>query len=308
MKCFKHLLLFSALFAAAAVIAQDGTQAKLQTRRPSPVPEDAKVQKDLSYGPHKQNKLDLYVPKSDGPVPLVLWVHGGGWELGSKYGGGPSLDLIRKGYAVASIDYRLSWQAIFPAQIEDCMAAIRWLRSHAKEYNLDPDHFGAWGMSAGGHLAALLGTCDDTAFPPDPDGPKCSAAVQAVCDWFGPADFLHWGDYKIDDPIARKASQVSRLFGGFVPDKQDLARSASPVVHVSKSSAPFLIFHGDKDEIVPLQQSESLNAALKKAGVESALHVVKGGGHGRGGFTAPEVLKEEQAFFDRHLKPKPATK
>ena len=153
-----------------------------------------------------------------------------------------------------------------------------------------------------------MGTCDDRTFPAGSDGPKCSAAVQAVCDWFGPADFLHWGDYKLDDPIARKASPVSRLFGGFVPDKVDLARQASPVVHVSKASVPFLIFHGDKDDKVPLQQSEDLNAALKKAGVESVLHVVKGGGHGRPGFTAPELLQEEEAFFNKYLKPKTAAK
>jgi acetyl esterase/lipase len=307
MKYLKHFVLFSALFAVAAVVAQDAVQPKLPTRR-TLVPEDAKVQKDVAYGPHERNKLDLYVPKSDTPVPLVVWVHGGGWERGSKNGGGPSLDLIRKGYAVASINYRLSNQAVFPAQIEDCKSAVRWLRSHAKEYNLDAEHFGAWGMSAGGHLVALLGTCDDSAFPPSADGPKCSAAVQAVCDWFGPADFLHWGTYTLDDPIARTPTSISRLFGGFVPDKQDLARMASPVNFVSKKSAPFLIYHGDKDPLVPLQQSESLAAALKKAGVESALHVVKDGRHGGPGFAAPEVLQEEEVFFDKYLKPKPATK
>ena len=146
MKYLKRSLLLSALLVAAtAAVAQDAVQPKAPART-SPVTVDAKVLKDLSYGPHDQNKLDLYIPKSDAPLPLVVWVHGGAWEMGSKYGGGPSLDLIRKGFAVASINYRLSFQARFPAQIEDCQAAVRWLRGNAKEYNLDPDHFGAWGF------------------------------------------------------------------------------------------------------------------------------------------------------------------
>ncbi len=289
------------LVAVAAVSAQSRP-------RPSPIPENCKVLKDLAYGDHGWNKLDLYVPKSDGQLPLIIWVHGGGWEGGSKAGGGPSLDLLRKGYAVASINYRLSWQAIFPAQIEDCQAAVRWLRSHAKEYNLDPDHFGAWGMSAGGHLVALLGTTNDATFPTKDGAKQVSSAVQAVCDWFGPADFLHWGEYSLQNPGTPAANPVTRLLGGGVVEKQDLARKASPITYVSKTSAPFLILHGDKDPLVPIQQSEELNEALKKAGVDSTLHVVKGNGHGGAGFMAPAVLEEEEAFFARYLKPKPTAK
>ena len=148
MYSLKRLSLLSVLLIAIAVAPAQ------QPLRPPPIPEGCKVLKDQAYGEHERNKLDLYVPKSDTPLPLVIWIHGGGWEQGSKAGGGPSLDLLRHGYAVASINYRLSKQGIFPAQIEDCQAAVRWLRSHAEEYNLDPDHFGAWGASAGGHLVA----------------------------------------------------------------------------------------------------------------------------------------------------------
>jgi acetyl esterase/lipase len=302
MNSLKRLVISAALFVAvAAVSAQQQTQTRA---RPSPIPEDCKVLKDLAYGEHERNKVDLYLPKSDTPLPLVIWVHGGGWEGGSKNGAGPSLDLLRKDYAVASINYRLSRHAVFPAQIEDCQAAVRWLRANAKEYNLDPDHFGAWGASAGGHLVALLGTCDDSTFPSKEGAKKCTCGVQAVCDWFGPSDFLHWGALTVDNPLAQRPSAISRLFGGTVPEKLDLAKRASPLTYVSKTSAPFLILHGDKDPLVPLQQGEVLHEALKKAGVDTTLHVIKGNGHGGPGFMAPEVLLEEEAFFGKYLKVK----
>jgi acetyl esterase/lipase len=306
MYSLKRLLIPSALLVVVAVVS---AQQPAQTRaRPSPIPEDCKVLKDLAYGEHERNKLDLYVPKSDTPLPLVIWVHGGGWEGGSKNGAGPSLDLLRKGYAVASINYRLSRHAVFPAQIEDCQDAVRWLRSNAKEYNLDPEHFGAWGASAGGHLVALLGTTDDAAFPTRVAGKQCSCGVQAVCDWFGPSDFLHWGKLSLENPGTPAANPITRLLGGGVVEKQDLARRASPITYVSKTSAPFLILHGEKDGLVPLQQGESLYEALKKAGVDSTLHVIKGNGHGGAGFMAPDVLQEEEAFFGKYLKPKAAGK
>jgi acetyl esterase/lipase len=302
----RFLYCASALLVAALAAT---SQAQLPfVPRAAGIPENCKVEKDLAYGSHERNRLDLYVPKSTTPLPLVIWIHGGGWEHGSKDGGGPSLDLLRKGFAVASINYRLSQQAVFPAQIDDCKAAVRWLRANAKDFNLDPDHFGAWGASAGGHLVALLGTTDDTAFPTRDCAKKASSSVQAVCDWFGPTDFLHWGDLTVDSPLANRPSQISKLFGGTVPEKQDLARKASPVTYVSKTCAPFLIFHGDKDPLVPLQQSEELNDALKKAGVDSTLHVIKGGVHGGLGFNAPEVLQEEETFFTKYLKAKAAGK
>ena len=248
-------LKFVAVLSTLVVVAIAFMAPAQQPVRKPRIPEDCTVDKDLAYGPHERNKLDLYIPKHDGPLPLVIWVHGGGWEAGSKNGAGPSLDLLGKGYAVAAINYRLSKQAVFPAQIDDCREAVRWLRAHAKERGLDPDHFGAWGASAGGHLVALLGTADESAFA-DAGPKKFSCGVQAVCDWFGPTDFLHWGTITVNNPLARRPSAISRLFGGTVPEKQTLAKKASPVCYVGKTSAPFLIFHGDKDPLVPLQQSE----------------------------------------------------
>ena len=121
------------------------------------LPEGAVAEKNLAYGEHERQKLDVFVPKGDGPFPLVVWVHGGAWEAGSK-DGNPAAVLMDRGFAVASINYRYSKQAVFPAQINDCKAAIRWLRANAKKYKIDADHIGVMGASAGGHLVALLGT------------------------------------------------------------------------------------------------------------------------------------------------------
>ena len=131
-----------------------------RTTGASPLPPGVQVHRDLEYipGGHARNKLDLYLPaKADHALPVIVWIHGGGWPGGSKEGC-PAVPFVAKGYAVASINYRLSQHAVFPAQIEDCKAAIRWLRANAEKYDLDPKRIGVWGASAGGHLVALLGT------------------------------------------------------------------------------------------------------------------------------------------------------
>src|SRR5713101_8014594 len=169
-------------------------------QRPAPrqrLPDGVKALRDLEYvkGGHERQKLDLYLPeKSDGPLPLIVWIHGGGWIGGNKENP-PGLEFLNRGYALASINYRLSQHAKFPAQIEDCKAALRWLRANAKTYNLDPDRIGVWGESAGGHLVALLGTTGDVKELEGEEGnPQQSSEVQAVVDWFGPTDFLKIGE------------------------------------------------------------------------------------------------------------------
>jgi acetyl esterase/lipase len=241
--------------------------------------------------------LDLYLPeKPKGRLPVVVWIHGGAWREGSKESC-PAVPLAAKGYAVASINYRFSQHAVFPAQIEDCKAAIRWLRANAKKYQLDPDHIGVWGASAGGHLVALLGT---TAGVKDFEGKggnlDQSSRVQCVVDWFGPTELMTMGK-QADKP----GTPVAGLIGGPVQENKEKARVASPVTYVSKDSAPFLIMHGDRDNVVPLQQSELLARLLKKAGVEVQLQVVKGNGHGGPGFTTPESHKLIEDFFAKHL-------
>jgi len=270
-------------------------------RRPIPlrIPEGVKVLRDLPYveGGHERNRLDLYLPeKAEGQLPLVVWIHGGAWAMGSKEGC-PAVPLTTKGYAVASINYRLSQHAVFPAQIADCKAAIRWLRANAAKYHLDSDHIGVWGASAGGHLVAMLGTAGGVKELEGTGGNlDQSSRVQCVVDWFGPSDLLTMAGSH-DNP----GSPEARLIGGPVQENKEKARKASPVTYVSKDSAPFLIMHGDQDKLVPLSQSEVLAEALKKAGVETTLVVVQGNGHGGPGFGSPENRKLIVDFFAKHL-------
>jgi acetyl esterase/lipase len=225
-------------------------------------------------------------------MPVVVWVHVGGWRAGNKDSGiGRLARFAQRGYCCASIEYRFSKEAIFPAQIEDSKCAIRFLRAKAKDYNLDPNRIGVWGSSAGGHLVALLGTSAEAKELEGKGGwPEFSSKVQAVCDFCGPADLLLWKE--------NTHPAVVELLGGIVADKPDLAAKASSVTYVSKAAPPFLIVHGDADKTVPLSQSESLHAALRKAGVPSTLHVIPNGGHGFGG---PEIEKLVDEFFDKHL-------
>jgi acetyl esterase/lipase len=269
-------------------------------------PEGVEAHFDVQYAnpDNKPQFLDLYLPKEiHGKLPVVVAIHGGGWTGGDKRHV-PVIPLASQGYAVASINYRFSQVAIFPAQIEDCKAAIRWVRAHADEFHMDADHIGVWGDSAGGHLVALLGTSAGVKELEGNGGnPGFSSGVQAVCDFYGPTDFLTINgqasnDAKVmpDDP----KSAVSKLLGGPAPEKKENAKAASPVTYVSKDAAPFLIMHGDKDPLVPLAQSEELRDDLQKVGVEVELYVVKDAGHGFPHHL--ELAEKVRAFFDKHLK------
>jgi len=272
---------------------------------PTPLPSGVRAVRDLAYVPggHERQKLDLYLPeKSAGPLPVVLWIHGGAWLMGSK-DNCPVVFLATHGYAVASVGYRLSMQALFPAQIEDCKAAVRWLRANAKEYGLDTNRIGAWGASAGGHLVALLDTTGGMRDFDVGENLDQSSRVQAVVDFFGPADLLKLGEQSGTNSVINHDAPdapEARLIGGRLKDNPDKANRASPVTYVSKDAAPMLIVHGDADPLVPHEQSEELYDALKKAGADVQLHIVKGGGHGTG--FPSEVGKLVVKFFDEHLK------
>jgi acetyl esterase/lipase len=244
--------------------------------------------------------LDLYVPKgATGPLPLVMWVHGGGWLAGDR-SDGFFLPVVKSGFAVASIDYRLSQVAIFPAQIYDCKAAVRWLRSNAAKYNINPNKIGAAGASAGGHLVALLGTTNgDPQLEGDEGITGVSSDVQAVVDYFGPTDFTAIKQDATPEQLRNLNDPVTRLFGGPVFDHMDLARLASPMAHVSSKACPFFIVQGDQDNIVPPSQSVHLNDALKKAGVSSELVIVKGAGHG---FDDPASYAAAIGFLKKQLQ------
>ena len=273
------------------------------------LPAGTRAERDLRYGdaPGRGHLLDLYLPeKSTAPLPLIIWIHGGGWSGGDKQGC-PALSMIPRGYAVASLNYRLVPEAIFPAQIFDCKGAIRYLRAHAKQYNLDPDHFGVWGGSAGGHLVALLGTSIDVKELEGDIGGNIdqSSRVQCVCDWFGPTDMSVFFDQADRVPNIFKAdpnkSPIAALFGGPVKEHLELVKQANPITFVKKDNPPFLIVHGDKDTLVPVAQSEILADALKAVGVEVHLEVMAGAGHGNG-FDKPSLRGMMFEFFDKHLK------
>lgn len=303
----KRLPLLACVLFTLPLCAQPKAQppAKMKQVLPTGTRDD----RDLEYGPHgERNTLDLFRPQGTGPFPLVVWIHGGAWQNGNKSGANPAIRLLERGYAVASINYRLSGQAIFPAQIHDCKAAIRYLRANAKKYDLDGAHIGVWGSSAGGHLVALLGTSTHVKeLEGDGRNLEVSSRVQAVIDWFGPTDLLKMNEQAtIKGPIDHNAasSPESKLIGGAIQDNKEKAERANPLKYISKDTAPFLIFHGDKDPLVPVGQSTLLHEALKKAGIESALHVIPGAAHGPG-IGSPDTFEKINRFLDQHLKPVP---
>lgn len=269
--------------------------------RPMRLPEGVKRFADVAYveAGHERHKLDIYIPeaiKEGAKLPLVIWIHGGAWQAGSKENC-PAIGLTEKGFAVASINYRLSQHAIFPAQIEDCKAAIRYLRKNADKYHLDPDKFGVWGSSAGGHLVALVGTSGEVKELETTTGEDTtSSRVQAVCNWFGPTDLIAMGGSH-----NRENSPESKLLGGSVQEKKELAAKANPITYITKDDPPFLNMHGDKDPVVPLSQSELLQTALEKAGVPSELVVLEGAGHGGPQFSSPDMREKITSFFQKHL-------
>ena len=301
--------IFIACMMAVGLTPAAATAQEPQRPAAPPLPAGVKLIPNLEYaspGGHSL-LLDLYLPTSiDKPVPVIMFVHGGAWLGGDRHDR-TAVPMAAQGYAVASIEYRLSPVAPFPAQIEDCKAAIRWLRAHAKAYSLDTTHLGVWGSSAGGHLVALLGTTGDVKeLEGDEGNLDYSSRVQAVCDWFGPTDFQSISAQAAQLPfpsaIKHEApdSPEARLIGGAVADNPEKARAASPITYISKNDPPFLIMHGDRDPLVPLAQSEEFRDALHKAGVPVSLEVIQGAGHGFGG---PKVMARVQAFFDEHLKP-----
>ena len=291
--------------------AQPRQRPQRQRRRGQPrvprLPQGVELIRDVVYGKggERDLKMDILRPKQTPaqPMPALVWIHGGGWRGGNKVSGLMRLyHYPRRGYVCATIEYRLTGEAIFPAQIEDCKCAIRFLRAKANEYHIDPNRIGVWGLSAGGHLVALLGTSGDVKELEGTGGwAQYSSRVQAVCDWCGPSDFSAMVGLK--RPMDRDPSRSPEvlLIGGPIDQNKQKAALASPVTHVSKDDPPFLILHGDQDRTVPVDQSRRLHAALTKAGVASTLYEVKGAGHGFG--RRPEALEMVDGFFGEHLRP-----
>lgn len=271
---------------------------------------------DLDYAGtgNPRQHLDLYLPATpaEAKLPVVCWIHGGGWKNGSKESGAGRLGrLAATGkYAGVAINYRLSGEACWPAQIHDCKAALRWVRANAAKYGFDPDRIAVWGSSAGGHLVAMLGVSQGVAGLEGEVGVHRahSSAVACVLDFFGPSDLLAMDAQGSTMTHNAADSPESQLVGGPVQERKEAARQASPVTHVTKDDAPMLLVHGTADPLVPYAQSVELAKALKGAGVPAALITVEGGGHGQGfgpaveeianKFLAQRLLKESGATED----------
>ncbi|HVR85361.1 MAG TPA: ThuA domain-containing protein [Planctomycetota bacterium] len=282
-----------------------------------PSPAAVEVELDVPYGKAGDTtlKLDIYRPKD--PVqkvlPAIVMIHGGGWKSWPEGKWTKSTDaetaktFARRGYWVASIDYRLSDVARFPAALLDCKRAVRWVRSQASRLQVDPDRIGAWGFSAGGHLALLVGCTDPSAgFEEDLDGSPVSSRVQAVSSWAGLSDLA---DPSGPRKLEGEREELARLFmGGTYGELPELYRKASPVQYVARNNPPTFLVHGDRDERVPYSHSEVMLSKLQAAGVEATLLTVKGAGHlffKEEGQDPPlsGMLEATGRFFDRHLKP-----
>jgi acetyl esterase/lipase len=302
---FPLLPLFAAFAVLTCTVAGPSAAAAQESspaQRPKEVPEDAKVLLDLPYveNGHAQQKLDLYLPAQP-KGPLLVWIHGGGWRGGSK-SSPPGLAMVKNGVAVASVEYRFSQHAIFPAQIEDCKAAIRWLRAHAKEYGYRDDLVAAWGASAGGHLVALLAVTGKTHDFDVGANLDQSSAIQCGIDWFGPTDFPAYDPNLPTAMVQRENpdSVIAQLFGGPLSQHLDLAKRASPITWVTKDAAPLLIMQGTKDPLVPPDQSQRFADKLKEAGADVTLDMIEGAGHGSPQFVTAEKLKMIFEFLTKH--------
>ena len=260
-------------------------------------------------------ELDVWLPPpSKDPAPAVLFLHGGGWRAGSRHLAGPAFrgvtpspfeQVARAGIAVASADYRLSGEATWPAQLHDAKAAVRWLRARAGELGIDGDRIAAWGESAGGHLAELLGlTTGDPALEGDIGVAGPSSQVSAVVAWYAPSDVAAMAADTGTDPMDPDTREA-RLLGAPPPVVPGVAAQASPITHVSPAAPPFLLLHGAADRLVPCVQSERLHRTLRKTGRNAELVVYPAADHMWSGSpgAAQQALQQTISALTRWLEP-----
>lgn len=269
--------------------------------------ETGKKIKDIKFTKKNEHdlKLDLYLPEKTEKSALVVWIHGGGWQKGSKKDCKLNW-LTEHGYSVASISYRLSQVAKFPAQLHDCKGAIRWLRANSSKYGFETNDIIVAGSSAGGHLAALVGTTSGNERLEGEVGGNLTqpSSVSAIIDYYGPTDFILRS--KTQPSRANEVgSVVYNLLGGGADKKAELAKLASAAHHVTKDDPPLLIFHGDKDNTVLIDQSEAIIKAYKSKGLSVRMNVLPGKKHGGAVFYHGENRKRVLEFLEEVLNPKP---
>jgi acetyl esterase/lipase len=297
------------LFGPNTLAAQPATsQQKSQDKSPAGM----KLVRDIPYiaNGDEAQKLDLYLPeqRESHARPLIVHIHGGGWMGGNRYPC-PVAQMVGRGYVVASLGYRFSQKAVFPAQIQDCLAAIRWLRAHHETYGIDRERVGVVGGSAGGHLSALVGTTGGRKiFPAIGGNEDQTDRVQLVCDYFGPKNFGSVMQQAAADPNVKNifkfnspTDPYSRLIGVSLEGHPAQTDAVSPLHYVTAECPPTLMLHGTHDALVPYAQSEEYAAALKAKGVPVWLQKLPGSGHGGAAFSKPKVTTLVHNFFDKHL-------
>lgn len=250
--------------------------------------------------------MDLRVPDGAGPHPVILYLHSGAWVTGDRFGG-PAIRQASRGYAVASIEYRLAPLHIWPAQIEDAKAAVRWLRANADRFQLDANRIGVFGTSAGGHIGAVLGTSGGIASLEGLElgNAQFSSRVRAVVDLYGPTDLLKIEEQKLPCiPLDGNSAYLppSLLMGCAIQECAEKTRTANPITYVTKDDPPFLIMHGMLDCLVPYKQSVILDRALRDKGVSSKLVLLPAGQHGGSAFDVAKYEQMIDEFLDANLK------
>jgi acetyl esterase/lipase len=270
---------------------------------------------DIPYAPiSPSQKLDIYLPANgQGPFPVLLEIHGGGFMIGDKRDTHllPFLGALERGFAVVSVEYRLSREAIFPAAVQDVKAAVRWIRANQDKYFLDGSRIAACGGSAGGNLAVMLGVTGGTKVFDDPalGNLDFSSEVQAVVDWFGPVDFLHMDEQAVQNGIGMADhnapfSPESQYMGAPIQTIPEEVKKANPLIYLHAGLPPFFIQHGDSDPLVPVQQSMALYKALGSylATDNLQFEIIEGAEHGDPKFETKGNMAKVFTFLKTHLK------
>ncbi|MCB1062305.1 MAG: alpha/beta hydrolase [Verrucomicrobiae bacterium] len=265
---------------------------------------------DVVYGKEdtKAQSLDVYLAKSDTPTPVMIYIHGGGWRAGSKakIPGFLAQGVAKGWFSVVSVEYRFTDVAPHPAQVNDCVRAVQFVRQHASEWNIDPKRVGVTGGSAGAHLSLWVALHDDAA-DPDAEDPvqRQSSRVSCVISFAGPTDWQLLSEIEHKHPAYRQLL-------GYEPGtpaaemSAELKKDVSPITFVSKDDPPVLLVHGDADDIVPIRHAQVIDEKLDAAGVPSELFIVEGANHGVAGAGGDAVANRTLDFIKEHLQIKDA--